>query len=242
MTTPSNGPPPGLPAYTYPEVTLGQMRNRLVVRLGFSAMVEAPGMLELLNDFIQDAQKQLYDRESRLRSTKWWSITTVENERFYHVPVVDGENLDFTRIKQVMLQDGEQYIPMYEGIPHLHHNITGSTWPTNYELREYFEIFPDPRAGFTIWIKGDRGLLTLTDDADLITIDPEPVFLMSLANAKAHYGQPDSGAYFGQLNTYVGKLNAQKFGNKRYLPSPNRYHGDMVSYPFPRHDFDEGGP
>lgn len=41
------------------------------------------------------------------------------------------------------------------------------------------------------------------DDADVTTLDPWAVFLLALANGKAHHGQQDAKAYYDQLGGYI---------------------------------------
>jgi hypothetical protein len=39
------------------------------------------------------------------------------------------------------------------------------------------------------------------------------ILLHALANAKAHYRQPDAATYQGQLNTLLATLRGQSFGS-----------------------------
>ena len=86
-----NGPPifDG-EAYTHSSRTLLDLRTSLMIRLGFSSQLAPPppGMVLLLNDFLIDAQKQMYKRYSPLRNLLWWPITVVADERLYDIPSI----------------------------------------------------------------------------------------------------------------------------------------------------------
>lgn len=90
MSGGSNGPVvyTGAP-FVHESKTLAQLRDRLMIRLGFAAQLAAPppGMTELLNDFLYDAQVQMFRRmgESQ-RMKRWWPIPVVQGQRHYDVP------------------------------------------------------------------------------------------------------------------------------------------------------------
>lgn len=92
MSGGTNGPPvyTGAPFYHKSE-TLLTLRNRLMIRLGFAAQLSfpPPGMTELLNDFLQDAQQQMYRRPAAPeRMKRWWQIPIVEGQRHYDIPSI----------------------------------------------------------------------------------------------------------------------------------------------------------
>ena len=76
--------------YAFGVKTLLQLRNRLMIRLGFAAQLAAspPGMDALLNDFLQDGQLQMYERYSPLRNQIWWPISITAGNRHYDVPSI----------------------------------------------------------------------------------------------------------------------------------------------------------
>ena len=49
-------------------------------------------------------------------------------------------------------------------------------------------------------------------------MDDELVFLLALANAKAHYGKPDANNYIQQLETMMLNLVAGAHNTRRYVP------------------------
>lgn len=305
MAVGTNGPPVvnGYP-YTYPEQTLGQLRDRLLLRLGYGAMLATPppGVTETLNDFLQDAHEQLYFRYPTLRQQLWWTVTTQAGSRFYDVPftgaqlggtdisIVNGTpdsiasvgqdftaagftagmvvnvtgtasndglhtlgtvgttstnlattttvtaesagnqvfvleagaaNLDLREITYVGMLDGTIWNEMISGIPPALFNIDQQQRPTNYEIREFIEVYPEPDQAYVIYLKGRMALRPFTADTDVTTVDGSVVFLHALAAAKAHFGQGDAQVYFQQLEAMLGNLNETTFGNNRYIPEPD---------------------
>jgi hypothetical protein len=65
---------------------------------------------------------------------------------------------------------------------------------------------------------GHFGLMSFTLDTNSTTIDSELVFLHALANAKAHYGQPDANNVESQANAYRAELIAATHQTAHYLP------------------------
>lgn len=169
---------------------------------------------------VANAQKQLYWRYSMLRNEMWFSWDTVIGQRFYDVPKVGADTLEFRKISWVGFQDSSTWLPMSEGIDPLWFTQTTQGPPIAYELGSTLEIWPEPEKQYTIWLKGHIGLQVFEADNDATTIDPHPVFLMALANAKQHYKQPDAPSIFRQLEVHIGNLNAGSFGLKRFIPAP----------------------
>ena len=146
----------------------------------------------------------------------------------------DFQNLDIREITYVGLLDGTMWNTMEAGINPLLFNIDGQQRPTNYEIREYVEIFPEPEKSYTMYLKGNTAIKPFTADDHVTSMDPHPVFLQTLAQAKSHYGQGDGNIYFQQLELLIGKLNADAFGNKRFIPNQSQ---DLASIPKPKVTF-----
>lgn len=69
----------------YPSATLADMRTYLLIRLGFAAQIAypPPGIIELLDALIVEAQELLYRRYSVLRLKRWFTWQLVRGVRFY---------------------------------------------------------------------------------------------------------------------------------------------------------------
>jgi len=193
----------------YPRTTLAEMRKRLLRRLGFAAQANnpPPGMADLLNDFITSAQELLFRRYSVLR-----------RERFYTWECT--KRLDPRMISWAGLSQGDgDWRPLYSGIDPVMYTSRGPGIPSHYEVRQCIELWPAPvDATWQLRIKGQFGLMPLAADGNFTTVDPEALFLLALANAKAHYGQPDAGNYASQLSSYVRDLVRGDHNTRRYIP------------------------
>lgn len=139
-------------------------------------------------------------------------------------------NLDFRTVSEAWLLDVNRWLPLASPIPAGMFNITQQTIPSHFELREFFEIFPEPNKGYTAFVKGHFGLKPFTADTDTTTIDPEPIRLQVLAWGKAHFRHPDTLTWVRSLADYVGNLNVGSFAGKRYIPSQDTV---PIALPYP---------
>lgn len=210
-----------------PTVTLKQMRDRLARRLGFSVQVGLgalpPGMPELLDDFTRSAHEFLYRRYSVMRQRRMFTWDMVQGVRFYDT---DGNSdacprkLDQDKLEWVGISQGDSsWQPLICGINPVLYGSGGYGIPSHYEIRQCIEVWPAPADdSWKLRIKGDFGASPLDADTDVLTVDPEAVFLQALANAKAHYGQPDAGNYASQATAYIRSRVAGAHQTRRYIP------------------------
>lgn len=211
-----------------PYDTLLNLRNRMLIRLGYPNQVNNPpaGMTTLLNEFLADAQRIIYRQVQRaaLRTERFFRWTMVPGQRYYGIA---GNNncctvvLDPEKVVWVGFQDlNSAWYSLDEGIPPEYYTRANINfgWPTRYEIRQGIEIFPAPQAAYILWVKGDFGLAPLVGDTDRTTIDDEAVFLLALGNAKTHYGQKDAQAVMSQAGNYIKGVVAGTHGTRRYVP------------------------
>lgn len=210
-----------------PTVTLQDMRNRLARRLGFAVQVSMgalpPGMPELLDDFIRSAHDFMYHRYSVMRLRRMFTWDLAAGVRFYDVDGnVDGcpRVLNPDRLEWVGISQGDSsWQPLICGINPVLYGSAMTGIPSHYEIRQCIEIWPAPADdSWKLRIKGDFGPSPVEADGDVLTVDPEAVFLHALANAKAHYGQADAGNYASQATAYVRSKVAGAHQTRRYIP------------------------
>ena len=218
----------------YPTKTLAQMREYLMIRLGWGAMVSTPlpGVAVTLNSFLRDAQEQIYRQYKVFRLERFFTWPLLTGVRFYDLP--DNEDvctkkLDPRMITWVGISEGDNFWrQLVCGIKPEFYYGDISSWPTHYEIRQCIEVWPPPSSDdWKLRIKGYFGLLPLEVDTDVNTIDYEAIQLFALANAKAHYGQPDAANYMGQYRDYIGAVTAGSHHTRRYVPNTEQ------SYPPP---------
>lgn len=218
--------------------TLLQLRTRLMSRLGYGAQAAnpPPGMKELLNDFLISAQEELYRRYDVLRTERFFSWPLQVDVRLYDLP--DNaeaciKKLDPRKVTWVGVERDGTWETLREGIPPEMYSNDVTSRPQRYEIRQCIEVWPVPEeTNGSLVIKGRFGLEAFAADTDKTTIDSEPVFLLALANAKAHYGQGDANNYVAQLETMMQNFVAGSHHTARYVPGESGY-GDAV-YTLPK--------
>lgn len=209
----------------YNAETLAELRQSVMVRLGYAAQVNnpPPGMAALINSFLQRGQAFLYRRYRALQTERFFRWTMTPGERFYGLrDNIDScdKKLDSYKITWVGVEDlNGVWMPLHKGIPPEFYTADiFQGIPSHYEIRQCIEVFPAPSAEYTLRIKGHFGLGRFTEDTDPATIDSELLFLWALANAKNHYGQPDAGDVAAQSQTYLRELIAASHQTARYVP------------------------
>lgn len=210
--------------------TLATLRQRLMVRLGFAAQLSAPppGMPELLDSFLQEAQTLIYTRHPSARTERIFTWSVVEGERFYDLPANDegqggppecSRRLNPDRITWAGIERDTRWYTLAYGIDPVLYTNDRTGWPSRYEVRQCIELWPLPDdSTMKLRIKGHFGLDPFVDDEDRTTVDSTLVFLLALANAKAHYGQPDAGNYVGQFERHMVEIIAGTHRTARYIP------------------------
>ena len=209
--------------------TLLDMRSDLMARLGYGAQAAnpPPGMAALLDSFLRGAQESLYRRYDVLRTERFFSWPLTVGVRKYDLPANAEQTdpqpctkkLDPRKLTWVGIERDGVWVALAQGIAPETYSYGVTGWPQRYEIRQCIEIWPVPEATIgKLIIKGRFGLEAFTLDADRVTIDSEPVFLLALANAKAHYRQPDANNYVAQLETMLQNLVAGSHGTARYVP------------------------
>lgn len=220
--------------------TLKNVRDKVMIRLGYAAQVDnpPPGMEVLLNSFVQSAQETIYRKYPGKRTSRFFSWLMTAGERYYGI--ADNEQQDpYSSFPCTKVMNPNQvewagfydlnntWTPLVQGIrPELYTraNVTPG-WPHFYEIRQCIEVFPAPQAAYTLVIKANFGLLPFTVDGDFCTVDSEIIFNLALADAKAHYGQPDADRYASRAAAMLGDQVAGDHQTARYVP------GQVASIP-----------
>lgn len=222
----------------YPRTTLAEMRKRLMRRLGFAVQANnpPPGMADLLDDFIRNAQELLFRRYSVFRRERYFTWPMTAGVRFYDLDAnadVCTKKLDPRMVSWVGVSQGDEtWRPLVCGIDPVVYTSNLSGIPDHYEIRQCIEVSPPPADDtWSLRIKGQFGLMPLEADDDETTVEPEAIFMLALANAKAHYGHPDAGNYAQQLTAYIRDLVRGSHHTARYLPGRTDYRNAVQPVP-----------
>ncbi|MDE2097523.1 MAG: hypothetical protein KGL39_09780, partial [Patescibacteria group bacterium] len=208
--------------------TLDALRQRLMYRLGFGNQVAnpPPAVQQLLYGFLFDAQQALYRAWPALHTRRFFRWKIVPGIRFYSLKdndedVIAGFSMDqYKTIEWAGIQDNRGvWYPLEEGIaPQLYTMIQKPWRPARYEIRQAIELYPAPDQTYWLWIKGHFGLSSFVNPTDKPTIDDQLVYLQALADAKAHYGQPDSQLVQKQADNRLKRLVGATHGTNKYIP------------------------
>ncbi len=211
--------------------TLADLRQDLATRLGFAANLDngtgivtwPQGMRALLDSFLIGAQKYLFRRYDVLRTERVFTWNMTPGQRYYELPALDTtacpKGMDPRKVTWVGVQHDVIWYALQPGIPPELYTFRVQGFPARYEIRQGIEVWPAPGdANFKLRIKGRFGLEPFAADYDKATIDDEMVFLLALANAKAHYGHPDASLYLQQFEQTMMKLVAGAHQTRRYVP------------------------
>lgn len=205
--------------------TLAALRLRVLIRCGYASQAAnpPPGMILFVNEMLQDAQKQLYRQHSEFRQKRMYAWQMEPNVRYYSLTQDESgcRKVDPLSVDWVGFEDLNQaWYYLTAGInPVMYTRAQISTgWPTHYEIRSCIEIFPAPKAPYTLWIKGRFGLDRFTLDADTTTVDAEAIYLLACGMVKAHYQQADASNMLSEALAYTKYLVAGQHLTRRYVP------------------------
>jgi hypothetical protein len=126
--------------------------------------------------------------------------------------VVDG-TVTFTARKPISFT----WNPLIQGIDPMLYTVDNYGIPTNFDVREYVEVYPAPDKPYVLQILGHIGLLRFTEDNDVATIDDSALFTFALAMAKAHYRHPDANNYAQMADRLIRGMVADSHGLKRNI-------------------------
>lgn len=201
--------------------------------VGDVAARRPPGLVALLNQLLIEAQTTIFDRlgKAGVRTERWFTWDLTEGERFYDLDANTEQTadpactklLDPSLITFVGVQRDTITERLVAGIPPavLAQDITG--WPERYEVRQCIELWPAPaETRGQLIIKGHFQPTAFASDDDKTTIKSHVVYLLALANAKAHYKQPDTQSVMAQFEGELRAIVAGSHQTYRYIPGARR--------------------
>jgi hypothetical protein len=192
--------------------TLGALRGELLARLGMGAMGASGGANQsLIDSFLRNGQSQLY------WETEWNNLTTYEDKTIGYgqnsvdYPDACARNQRILRLETVY---NGQWRQIPEGIvTEMWSTMETLSYPKRYERLEQCLIYPKADQVYTIRFWFIKDLSPFVGNDDPATLDDELILLHAVANAKAHYRQPDAQVYQGQLNSLLGHIRGLSFGS-----------------------------
>lgn len=201
--------------------TLGELRTELRGRLGFvQSGPMASGNTDILDSFLQEAHDFIYDELKPSPARKQTAIRLMPGQYLYdYHNDTDDEPIDPGTVSRVWLElDGNNVGTLRQGIaPHLR-AFESRSYPTRYDtLNGQMEIWPVPSQQYDLFIEYLAPKPRFTQDQDRPGVPDRLLFLYALANAKAHYRQPDAQASGASFAKMLASAKARQHENRRYV-------------------------
>lgn len=189
-----------LPTYR----TLGTLRDVLQSRLGFGATGSSGGTNRtLLNDFLYQAQKELYYLGDWVHLKTYRDATLGTAQSLLDYPAT----IDPMRIEMIAILINDQYVEMSEGLSLSHWSTMDTPGPpSRYERMAQVQCWPQADQSYTVRFFGLKLLPAFTADGDLPVIDDAMILLHAVTHAKEHYRQPDAVTLRKDLDLLIGSL------------------------------------
>ncbi len=188
-------------------LTLGEVRSDLQIRLGFGAAGQA-GVVNtpIIDSFIRSADEQLYwqcDWRHLIGTLE--RLTGIE-QALYDYP----SDANPSRLLQVAVRVGGVWQPLVAGIE-LHHRSLGfSGAPSRFDAISQIELWPVPDEQIPLRFEYVKAYKPMVHDNDRPMCDSQLVFLQALVNTKLHYGQQDGQVYADQMRAMLDKTVQQQ--------------------------------
>lgn len=210
--------------------TLGELRAELQTRTGFGAsgtagIVNAP----IMNSFLRSAQEQLYEACDWRELVTSNEILTGVSQSLYDYPA----DCNIERIRQMSIWDGGRWCDLVEDITSEQRSYEIGGRPMKYERMAQIELWPVPQAQYRFRREYVKTLAPFTESLHRASLPTEPIFLVALANAKAHYKQADADRYQTQAEAVFTRLKAQHRGRTVWERETPTRHSRDAYYSFP---------
>lgn len=192
--------------------TLGELRTELLARVGMGAQGSTGTAQILLNSFLRNGQKQLYEAQDWKHLTQYADKSIGVNQNQIDYPTECARD---RRVLRVETEYGGQWRELPEGIrTEDWSNMDTLGYPIRVERLAQLLVYPKADQVYTIRFWFVRDLARFTQDGDRADIDDEMILLHALTNAKAHYRHPDAAQYQGQLGDLLASLRGKNFNGK----------------------------
>lgn len=185
----------------------------------------------LIDSFIQQAQRWLYDELNWQKLRTVWQIEVVPNTQHIEYPTIKNVNIghhlgDCDPDKIISLQAqraddaGDYWRPLSEGIDFIHDALDEQyTYLQRYDRFEMLELWPQVDSPNNLRIEGFPLLARLTNNDDRCTIPSRYVETEAIFRAKSHFGFRDAQVYARDTRNNIRRAREKMHGQTRYLPN-----------------------
>lgn len=198
--------------------SLGSLRRSLMIRSGAAA--GASFGYEIFDEFLKDAQRQLYTLVD-------WKHLVNDNiqpvnigEKWYDLP----DDCDLERILSVTYRingSSRWNGAMSYGIPLALRSVNINGYPYLYETRNnhdapsgvvnpvQIELYPVVQKAGQLRVEYVKKLQPFESDNDTATLPDDLILLHALYNSKSHFNRPDAQSIASQLEAMLGRARSQ---------------------------------
>lgn len=208
-------------------LTKGELRDKLLTRLGYGGLGAAAGMfVPMTDDLLEEAQEQLFQIFTDEHGVREWELSTGVNQRWYDIPLTcDIDQINYIAAKESS-STSDDWIPLIRGIDLAHDSVYEDTEdrPYRYDVRHnpiaskvQIEVWPKPDQIYPMKIEGKMTLLPFVADGDRASFDSRLVLLYAVAFGKAHLNKPDAKSAMDAWTTRLTRIKANQHGTRRYV-------------------------
>ena len=205
--------------------SLGELITELRARLGFVTQGGASNSNEtIMKSFLQEAHEYVFE-QLQPPAIKVRTVLDVVKGSYLYDWVDDANNGARIDPGQVLglsiVENGEHVYPLRQrnvSEPRADHE---EGRPSSYStLNGQIELYPVPDADYRLRIEYLSAKNRFEQQGDRPSVPDRLVFLLALANAKAHYRHPDSQAAGAMFESMLSSYRAKQHENKRYFALP----------------------
>lgn len=203
--------------------TLGELMTELRARLGFVTQGGASsGNEQIIKSFLQEAHDYVFEK-LQPPAIKVRTVLDVVGGSYLYDWVDDandGARIDPGQVVSigVLEEDGSVRNMLRQRTTDIPRRDLDTGEPTSYStLNGQLELYPVPNANYKLQIEYLSARNRFEQQSDRPSVPDRLVFLLALANAKAHYRHPDSTAAGSMFESLLASYRAKQRENKRYF-------------------------
>lgn len=206
--------------------TLGELRARLQLRLGFIST--GPGSLNnrgLLNTFLQEGHDLICGEVDvkGMRRRGLIMLSAGASRYDWRNDAID-EDIDPGHIQSVWVQVSDNDpVELVQGITEADRSFSDQqAWPTRWDnVNSQMEVWPTPDAPYTLIVWYTAPQSRFDRDSDRPSVPDRLIFLYALSIAKAHYRHSDAQVSGNMFERQLRTFKAAQHENQRYFMSGN---------------------
>ncbi len=201
--------------------TLAELLVELRARTGFVHQGTAASNNDaLMKSFLQEAHDYVY---SELLPPLGLNVTEIAVEEGSYLydwhNDADDEEIEPALVRALRIIDGNDVFDLKQRIDGamLKQDI-GQQRPTHYDtINGQIALWPVPDRQYRLQVEYLAGKPRFTQANDRPGVPDRLVLLYALANAKAHFGRPDSQSVAATFNNLLAKEKSRQHENRRYF-------------------------